>query len=66
MNNRVTSSVRLLRAAAEIANGEKELAQRLGIGETLLARFLAGLAPLPDPLLLRTVDIVLSHREPRT
>jgi hypothetical protein len=60
-----TLSIRLLRAAVEITSGHKELAERLGIGETLLARLLAGLVPLPDPLLLRTVDIVLSHRQRR-
>jgi transcriptional regulator with XRE-family HTH domain len=55
-------SIRLLRAAEQITRGKKELAERLGIGEALLARFLTGFAPLPDPLLLRTVDIVLAHR----
>ena len=56
------TSVRLLRAAAEIAGGTKALAQRLGIGEIMLSKFLAGV-DLPDPLLLRAVDIILADRD---
>ena len=57
--------VRLLEAAAEIAGGERELAARLGIAETLLSRLMAGY-PLPDAVLLRAVDIVLEHRQSMT
>jgi hypothetical protein len=54
--------VRLLETAAEIAGGERDLAARLGVAETLLSRFMAGY-PLPDAVLLRAVDIVLEHRQ---
>lgn len=59
------TSVRLLQAAAEIVGGDKGLADRLGISETLLAIFMADRRELPDPLLLRAVDIILTERESR-
>jgi hypothetical protein len=58
------STVKLLRAASEIAGGDKALAERLGIGETLLAKFMDDSVELPDRLLLRAVDIILADREP--
>jgi hypothetical protein len=57
-----STSARLLQAALEIVGTERELARRLGIGETLLSKFMTDLHPLPDPLLLRAVDIVLENR----
>ncbi len=59
------TSVRLLQAAAEIAGGNRALALRLGIGERLLAKFMADSHELPDPLLLRAVDIILADRQSR-
>jgi hypothetical protein len=59
-----STAAKLLEAALEIVGTERELAKRLGIGETLLARFLYDLHPLPDRLLLRAVDIVLENRHP--
>jgi hypothetical protein len=56
-----TSTVRLLQAASERAGGAKALAERLGITESTLAYFMADASPLPDPLLLRVVDIVLAE-----
>ncbi|MGQ0545723.1 MAG: hypothetical protein ACT4P3_10365 [Betaproteobacteria bacterium] len=56
------TTVRLLQAAAEVAGGNKALAERLGISETLLSKFMADLVELPDPLLLRAVDIILEDR----
>lgn len=56
------TTVKLLKAAAEIAGGTRALAQRLGIGEILLSKFMSG-AGLPDALLLRAVDLILEHRE---
>jgi hypothetical protein len=55
----------MLKAAAEIAGGDKALAARLGIRETLLAKFMADSHELPDPLLLRAVDIILADRASR-
>lgn len=52
----------LLRAASEIMGGDRRLARRLGIGETLLQGFLADRYELPDALLLRAVDIILEDR----
>lgn len=59
------STVKLLRAASEIAGGDRALAEHLGIGETLLAKFMEDSVELPDRLLLRAVDIILADREPR-
>jgi hypothetical protein len=58
------ASVKLLQAAAGIAGGTKELAERLGIRESLLEKFLDGTMLLPDPLLLQAVDVVLGSRQP--
>jgi hypothetical protein len=59
------STVRLLQAASELAGGRKALADRLGISETLLSKFMADSLELPDPLLLRAVDIILEDRQSR-
>lgn len=60
-----TTTVRLLKAASDIAGGHRALADRLGISEALLAKFLADSRRLPDPLLLRAVDIILADRQTR-
>jgi hypothetical protein len=60
-----STTVRLLRAAAEIVGGEKALSKRLAIAETLLGKFMADTCELPDLLLLRTVDIILEDRQSR-
>ena len=57
------TTVELLKAAAEIAGGDQALAMRLGISDTLLAKYLNGSRPLPDSLLLRAVDIILADRQ---
>jgi DNA-binding transcriptional regulator YdaS (Cro superfamily) len=59
------TTVKMLRAASEIAGGDRALANRLGIAETLLADFMADRRELPDPLLLRAVDIILADRQSR-
>lgn len=56
------TTVRLLRAAAEIAGGHKALAECLDVSESLLAKFMADSVELPDPLVLRAVDIILADR----
>lgn len=56
------TTVKLLRAAAEIVGGEEALAERLGVGKRLFEKFARGLVQLPDPLLLRAVDIILAAR----
>lgn len=59
------TTVRLLQAAAEVVGGERTLARRLGIAESLLVRFMSDRRELPDALLLRAVDIILADRQPR-
>ena len=59
------TTVKLLQAAADIAGGTKALAEQLGIGEALLAKYMADVRPTPDPLLLRAVDIILGERQSR-
>ena len=41
------------------------MADRLGVGETLLDKFMAGTRPLPDALTLMAVDIILADRDAR-
>lgn len=60
-----TTTVKLLQTASEIAGSKAALAERLGVSETLLSKFLADNIELPDPLLLRAVDIILEDRESR-
>ena len=55
--------MKLLKAAAEIVGGEEALAGRLGIPYSRMASLLADRVPLPDPLLLRAVDIILEDRQ---
>ena len=59
------TTVSLLKTAAEIVGGVDALARHLGIGQTLLAKFMDDLIELPDQLLLRAVDIVLEDRHAR-
>jgi hypothetical protein len=59
------NGVQLLRAAAEIVGGNEALAGRLGIGERVLAKYMADGCELPDLLLLRAVDIILADRQSR-
>jgi len=55
------ATARLLQAAAGIVGGEAALAKELNIGETLMRAYIQQRRPLPDFLLLRTVDLVLDH-----
>ena len=59
------TSVKLLKAAAEVAGGNGLLAAQLGVSEKLLVIFMADQRELPDPLLLRAVDIILADRQSR-
>lgn len=56
------TSAKLLQAAAEIVGGNRALAERLGVSHSLLVKFMADTVELPDPLLLRAVDIILADR----
>jgi hypothetical protein len=55
--------VNLLRAASEMVGGDKALARRLGIDETLLDRLMSGQHEWPEQVLLGTVDIILANHE---
>lgn len=55
------STVRLLEAASEFLGSEERLAHYLGIGDLLLRAYLEDRRPLPDPLLLRAVDLILDN-----
>jgi hypothetical protein len=57
------TAMKLLQAAAEFVGGDKELAVRLGITQSLMGKLMAGHYHVPDPLLLQAVDIVLAHRQ---
>jgi hypothetical protein len=59
------TTVRLLKAASEIAGGDKALAVRLGVDASTLRSFLDDVRQLPDSLLLRAVDIILADRHAR-
>ena len=59
------TTIKLLQTASEIVGGDAALANRLGISERLLARFMADRIELPDQLLLLTVDIVVADRQSR-
>jgi hypothetical protein len=59
------TAVRLLQAACELAGGEERLARRLKISVLLLRRYMAERSPLPEALLLATVDLLLEEREAR-
>jgi hypothetical protein len=54
------TTAQLLKAAAEIVGGNKALARRLGIMDSLLQKYMAGTRALPDALLLQAVDIILA------
>jgi hypothetical protein len=56
-------AVKLLQAVAGFVGGEKQLALPVGLAQALLGRLMADLHRLPDPLLLRAVDIVLAHHQ---
>ena len=55
--------VRLLHAASEVAGGVGFLAERLGISEAMLGKYVQGVFPLPDPLLLQALDFIEEHRQ---
>jgi hypothetical protein len=57
------TTLELLKAASEIAGGEQALANALGVSRSLMTKFMNGSHPLPDPLLLRAVDIILADRQ---
>ncbi len=59
----MSAARKLLQAASEIVGGDQRLAECLGIGEALLAKFISGRLVLPDALLLHSVDIVLRDRQ---
>lgn len=59
------SAVRLLRAASELVGGDKALAERLGIAESVLSQLMSGQGELSDPVLLGVVDIIVASHDSR-
>lgn len=59
-----STSVKILESAAEIVGSNEALAERLEISMYALALYMEG-RRLPDPLLLKTVDIILEDRQSR-
>ena len=55
----------LMRAACEMVGGTAVLAQRLGISEAMLRRYISGSFPVPDTLILRALDVMQEQREAR-
>jgi hypothetical protein len=56
---------RLLRVAIEVAGGTRALADRIGISESMLERYVAEIFSIPDALMLRIVDVILDERDNR-
>ena len=50
---------RLLRKAAELLGGARALGYALQVPAPNLARWMAGLEPMPRPVFLKVVDLVL-------
>lgn len=59
------SAVKLLCAASELVGGDKALAERLGIAESVLSRLMSGQGELSDPVLLGVVDIIVASHDSR-
>ena len=49
---------RLLGKAAELLGGPRELGHELRVPAANLARWMAGVEPLPRPLFLKTIDLL--------
>jgi hypothetical protein len=60
-----TTSIKILQAAVEITGSNEALAERLGIGLHALMMYMEDRRHLPDPLLLRVVDVILEDRQSR-
>jgi hypothetical protein len=50
---------RLLRKAAELLGGSAQLGYELQVPEQNLARWMAGLEPMPRAMFLKVVDLVI-------
>jgi hypothetical protein len=58
-----STAVKLPQAAAGFVGGERQLAMRLGIAQSLRGKLMAGRYHVPEPLIHQAVDIVLVHRQ---
>jgi hypothetical protein len=59
------TAARLLQAASELMGSNKALAERLRMSQSMLIKYMAGMADVPPDVVLRTVDILLEQRESR-
>ena len=55
---------RALRKAAELAGGQKKLAERLGVGVAEIEKWTAGKAATPREIFLRVVDLIIDEITP--
>jgi hypothetical protein len=55
------TKARILQRALQIVGSHEDLARRLKARPVQLATWLGGLAPVPDEVFLKAVDIVLHH-----
>jgi len=57
------TKARLLQAACDAAGGPQAFAARLEVSEAMLRKYLSGAFQMPDPLLLRAMDLLIEERE---
>ncbi len=52
---------RALRKAAELAGGQRKLAERLGVSVVEIDKWTSGKAPTPREIFLRVVDLIIGE-----
>jgi len=60
----VSVQSRALRKAAELAGGQKKLAERLGVSVAEIEKWAAGEAATPREIFLRVVDLIIDEMTP--
>lgn len=56
------TAARLLRAASDMLGSNKLLAERLGISQSMLIKYMAGMTEVPPAVVLRCSDMLLEER----
>ena len=60
----VSVQSRALRKAAELAGGQKKLAERLGVSVAEIENWIAGRTATPREIFLRVVDLIIDEITP--
>jgi hypothetical protein len=60
------TATRLLRAASDMLGSNKLLAERLGISQSMLIKYMAGMSDVPPAVVLRCSDMLLEERKSET